>query len=226
MNKLQIAIFLLAFLPFYTYSQKSKDIANQIIANETKINNFNQLIYQYQDSINHLGALNQELNKRKSEAEREELKIEINTTVKKTPKASIKTDTYLKKEASASSLTLRNLKKGSKIILVERLDYKPYYKVIYKKKTGFVRFDHILLTGKLSELEKEMGRYLDEPSTKIESVSSYSSPSPSVYSKTNAPSSYKPSSSDCSSVQCSGRTKKGSRCKNKTTSCSGRCYLH
>lgn len=42
-------------------------------------------------------------------------------------------------------------------------------------------------------------------------------------------SSYKPSStssSGCSSVQCSGTTQKGLRCKNKTTNCNGRCYLH
>ncbi len=28
------------------------------------------------------------------------------------------------------------------------------------------------------------------------------------------------------SVQCSGTTKKGARCKNKTTNSNGRCYLH
>ena len=28
------------------------------------------------------------------------------------------------------------------------------------------------------------------------------------------------------SVQCGGTTKSGSRCKNKTTSCNGLCYLH
>ena len=31
---------------------------------------------------------------------------------------------------------------------------------------------------------------------------------------------------ECSSVQCSGATQKGSRCKNKTTNCNGRCHLH
>lgn len=32
--------------------------------------------------------------------------------------------------------------------------------------------------------------------------------------------------SGCSSVQCSGTTQQGNRCKNITTNCSGRCYLH
>lgn len=30
----------------------------------------------------------------------------------------------------------------------------------------------------------------------------------------------------CSSVQCSGRTQEGHRCKRMTTNCSGRCYQH
>lgn len=31
---------------------------------------------------------------------------------------------------------------------------------------------------------------------------------------------------NCSSVQCSGTTKKKERCRNRTTNCNGRCYLH
>lgn len=34
------------------------------------------------------------------------------------------------------------------------------------------------------------------------------------------------SSKGCPSVQCSGYTKKNTRCRNRTTNCSGRCYLH
>lgn len=33
-------------------------------------------------------------------------------------------------------------------------------------------------------------------------------------------------SQKCPTTQCSGRTKKGERCRNRTTNCSGRCYLH
>lgn len=32
--------------------------------------------------------------------------------------------------------------------------------------------------------------------------------------------------SNCPTVQCSGKTQKGIRCKNKTSNCSGRCHLH
>ena len=35
-----------------------------------------------------------------------------------------------------------------------------------------------------------------------------------------------PASKPCSSVQCTGITQKGARCKNTTTSCSGKCYHH
>lgn len=34
------------------------------------------------------------------------------------------------------------------------------------------------------------------------------------------------SSQTCASVQCSGITQKGARCKNRTTNCNGRCYTH
>ena len=36
----------------------------------------------------------------------------------------------------------------------------------------------------------------------------------------------KRSGSNCSSSQCTGYTQKDSRCRNKTTNCSGRCHLH
>ena len=36
----------------------------------------------------------------------------------------------------------------------------------------------------------------------------------------------KPPTTSCSARQCSGTTKKNARCKNTTTNCSGRCYLH
>jgi hypothetical protein len=36
----------------------------------------------------------------------------------------------------------------------------------------------------------------------------------------------KSTNTNCSSTQCSGQTQKGSRCRNMTTSCTGRCYLH
>ncbi len=39
---------------------------------------------------------------------------------------------------------------------------------------------------------------------------------------------YKSSTSlkTCVTVQCSGKTKKGARCRNMTKNCNGRCYLH
>jgi len=54
-------------------------------------------------------------------------------------------------------------------------------------------------------------------------ASESSSKSNSSYSPTYKSTS---SGSDCSSVQCSGITQKGLRCKNRTTNCNGRCYHH
>lgn len=34
------------------------------------------------------------------------------------------------------------------------------------------------------------------------------------------------SNSTCVTVQCSGTTQSGTRCKNRTTNCNGRCHLH
>lgn len=226
MKNFKILFFVFClFLVKTASAQESKAIADQILANEAKVNELNRLIALYQDSVKLLVSVNQDLNKRKSEAELRELKAEINQTVKATPQAQTKIDTYLKAETDPYSTNLSKLKKGTKLVLVERVVDKPYYKVTYRKKTGFVRFDHIALTGRLSELEMQLGRYINEPSTKSESVSSYASPSPSSSSTRSSSGSYK-SSSSCPTVQCSGRTKKGARCKNMTTNCSGRCYLH
>jgi len=34
------------------------------------------------------------------------------------------------------------------------------------------------------------------------------------------------STKGCSATQCTGTTQKGARCRNRTTNCNGRCYLH
>ena len=45
-------------------------------------------------------------------------------------------------------------------------------------------------------------------------------------SKSNISLSAKPAASASTSKQCTGTTKKGSRCRNKTTNQNGRCHLH
>lgn len=45
-------------------------------------------------------------------------------------------------------------------------------------------------------------------------------------SKSNISQSAKPAASAGASKQCTGTTKKGSRCRNKTTNQNGRCHLH
>jgi hypothetical protein len=88
--------------------------------------------------------------------------------------------------------------------------------------SGLNRCTHSVSKVKVSEAVK-----LERTACKVCYPNGYTSKSNSGVSAPS--SSYKPSSnsgSGCSSVQCSGTTQKGLRCKNKTTNCSGRCYLH
>lgn len=59
------------------------------------------------------------------------------------------------------------------------------------------------------------------------SFSSYKSSSRSSgIRRSSSRSSYSRTRGGCSSSQCTSTTQKGLRCKNRTTSCSGVCYLH
>lgn len=77
-------------------------------------------------------------------------------------------------------------------------------------------------THSISEIQKSEANSLGRSPCKIcfkgsSSSKGYSSPTPS----------YKaPSGGGCPSVQCSGITQKGARCRNRTTNCGGRCYHH
>jgi len=88
--------------------------------------------------------------------------------------------------------------------------------------SGLNRCTHSVSKVKVSEAVK-LGRSACEVCypTGYSSKPNKASPVPSP---TYTPSSN--SGSGCASVQCSGTTQKGLRCKNKTTNCNGRCYLH
>lgn len=54
----------------------------------------------------------------------------------------------------------------------------------------------------------------------------YPGSAPSRSNQAVTPTPRPPSGSGCPTVQCSGTTKSGARCRNRTTKCSGRCYHH
>ena len=72
----------------------------------------------------------------------------------------------------------------------------------------------ILVIFLLTSCEKEFYGY-DEMGNKNTSISKSTSTSTSSCSGKRT-----------TSVQCSGTTKKGNQCKNKTLSCNGRCHEH
>lgn len=80
-----------------------------------------------------------------------------------------------------------------------------YYKVVLNDTTGYVPMGFVK-------------KYSPEQAKPYTPTTTPSTSSPG--------SSYKTSSKGCSAVQCSGMTQKRARCRNKTTNCSGRCYLH
>ena len=108
--------------------------------------------------------------------------------------------------------------------------YKPkYQKLNYKYKKNIASLYEIPFDPNRTYLNGERGGcyYINKHGNKTYVSRSYCS---AAATKKTTPT-YKPrttnkSSSNCRTVQCSGRTKKGSRCKNKTTKCSGRCHLH
>lgn len=111
------------------------------------------------------------------------------------------------------------------VTLIHRSYSYCFVEVLYKKQKGFVPVTKLVLPEKLSLLEKKIMWLM--------SNDEYTPPQPKTTSQTSptdtyssSPSYSSPKTRDCSSVQCSGTTKKGSRCRNTTTSCSGRCYLH
>lgn len=107
----------------------------------------------------------------------------------------------LREERSVTSKTIIIIESGDEIYIVDNSDV-VFYKVKYKEHIGYVSKNFLTRTRPTK--------------------TTYSSPLPT----------YKPSTRsmtktvDCRTVQCSGTTKKGARCRNMTTNCSGRCHLH
>jgi hypothetical protein len=105
----------------------------------------------------------------------------------------------LREARDVTSKTIVIIETGEEILIIDNTDV-IFYKVKYKEFTGYVSKN-----------------FLSKTRTQ---KSTYSSPTytPNTRSSTKTV--------DCLTVQCSGTTKKGSRCRNMTTNCNGRCHLH
>jgi len=114
---------------------------------------------------------------------------------------------------------------------VNKDEYYGYISDLYIKSTKKVeRFkEELIRTNQKNKLKSTTKLNSGTTSNKTQispdkSKSNFSNTSNSTYRKSYSSKSYK--STKRSSTQCYGKTKKGKRCKNRTTSVSGRCHLH
>jgi hypothetical protein len=206
------------------YNQESRAIQEEIAEMKKKRQEYVMLIRAYDDSVKMISALIVDLEKDRAKAELNELKEELSLEARKRVYAELKHGTYLRSEPNQLSASLLRLNPKSKIVLIDRIKDTPYYKVEYKKTVGYVRYDHLNLTGTLMYLEKELHRYIGDPATTTQGYDRYT-PVPTTRNESESRDIHI-HSSNCESVQCSGVTKKGHRCKNITTNCNGRCHHH
>lgn len=148
------------------------------------------------------------------------------------------TNGKIRKGSDPLSDVLTTIKKGETINLsdyergywlVHKGTFEGYLNEIYVETTKQVeRFKEKLIRCKKSNRPKSdidlnaLKSIKTGAETKSKNNSNFYNSSNSSYSKSKSYN-YK---SKRSSVQCSGRTKKGRSCRNKTTSISGRCHLH
>ncbi len=207
----------------------SIEILDTTITNiERKILNYENLINILKDSIIYLEAEIPKLRQEKRIAEKNQYKKRINEKLKANIQVKIKNKTHIYSEPTYTSTKKRNLKSGAYVRLLERDQEAAYYKIEYKRIIGYVFIDFLDLPEEIKYNERQLARFIDdESSRKLKEGSNLrresTGDSAGTYSGSRN-STYK--SSGCNSVQCSGRTKKGNRCKNITTNCNGRCHLH
>lgn len=111
------------------------------------------------------------------------------------------------KEFPGTGKTVAQLSKGDKIHILGKESI--YYKVKAGGVLGFA-----FLTGiSIPESAQRSSAYTSTPAKLFEAPAAEEQPK-------------KTGDKACGATQCSGQTKKGARCKNRTTNCSGRCHLH
>lgn len=116
--------------------------------------------------------------------------------------------------------TIAVLKDKDTIILLEYLET-GHFKVRTKdNKIGY------LFHSDFSPSLEEYPMRILVPKTTSHKKSTEKTTPPKTSTTIYTPRSNSTSSKGCSTVQCSGTTQKGSRCRNRTTNCGGRCHLH
>ena len=115
--------------------------------------------------------------------------------------AYVSTQVALREERSLSSKTIVTIEISEEILILDNSDL-VFYRVKYKDHIGYVS------KNSLSKVRPIKSTYFQSLQVNTPGIRSAGK------------------SADCRTVQCSGTTKKGARCKNMTTNCTGRCHLH
>lgn len=209
--------------------QNSEVIQTQLDSLNAKISIFETQIKAFQDSIKYAEQLKIELSEKMVDSKIAEHEAKVNSLLGNKGFNTLAHGTILREKPHFKSSKMQDIESGDKILVLSLKGF-PFYQVKHKGKVGYVYFQYINFGLEIDALNKELEklRPLEEKmfSPTINSLTSPSTnytPSNQKSSNSNTSTRLKPS---CSAVRCSGITKKGSRCKNSTTNCSGRCYQH
>lgn len=172
-----------------------------------------------QSNLDSLSIVREELVSQKNQLEKqiEEVEKKIITEIltdgyEMTIKSSYRGQTYDLKVSNRTPEITILLADGNKVTVLGMESI--YYKVKFGEDVGLVFFANPDFPISLLKEYKYKDHIEGKGNYKKSSLSGSSSSSTST------------KSSDCSSTQCTGHTQKGSRCRNMTTNCSGRCHLH
>jgi hypothetical protein len=113
----------------------------------------------------------------------------------------------------APNSLISKIPSSAKLYVFSYLENNNTYEVYYNRQHGYVPASQVEANELLVALKKAQSATSPKTNTNQSSTSPIKT---SSYS----------SGSNCPSVQCTGRTKKGDRCKNRTTNCNGRCHTH
>jgi hypothetical protein len=210
--------------------QKIEQIQTQV-ENLTKVKaTLEKKVSALQDSIASTTLKIDSLNRLIPLIQKQSYENEIRKLITKEISVRLIQSTSLLEKPDKNSKIIEGLSLNAKVKVIGLESY-PYYKVKYKSKVGYVHSLSLELPKEIEDIEAKLMSLTTEGSLQNSSSNSpapYNSYSPSGNNKTQ----YTPSKtstnskSGCSTVQCSGYTKKGNRCQNRTTNCSGRCHLH
>jgi hypothetical protein len=207
---------------FPAFSQTSKTIQRRIDSLGRQKDKFLTTILSYRDSIRKVEIEQENLTLQLIPARVSEHENDINRLLgSKGLKIKLNALGKLVRGPNNDAEFILFIEKNEKVDVLFLEKY-PYYKVKYKKQIGYLNAECLTFEPSIDEhnialssmvINKEESRPNLDPQAYRPSISRSSS---NLSSSKNA----------CSSVQCTGTTKKGNRCKNTTTNCSGRCYQH